>query len=537
MIENRLCREIRYKQREYIEPGPIKEFYDNYNLKTNIIERTIKEKEKDFNHCSYTWDEPFMKIPGKNNRNILEIIFFGMKFEIDPDDVHEDVRFNHRSNFTTEDLFSSKDKSEHGTIRVKEGLTTNDYYYTLYEFGLYLKKEGNSELKFEFYDKELTFYRKYNGRIILKRNKEYELYCMSDEDTNELAGKIYKFIDEAKKFVKNLTIKKFVKDKSIKIVAMQNPKNKVTDNNFEFMFVSEIENISISLIQKNDEFMYIWLNQLSLASLTSTYVYKNVTLRLRDYQIDNFIKNSRYPIVLSPLSDKSNNEDFYNLDIEITDIDYSKYFTQIDQIYILLSSADLRLEFKFIEKVIDYINMVKKIFTPKISDTNSKSFNKIIQEIDECEFLSQNNLELDESLLILKQLVIPDIKICFSLNFENIDIFLSNSSFFFIKPIIEELGLKILNVDSVMFNFVMFMKKDVYNSTNKFLSDLGQFYINQLISELVKSLGGISSITSIQLVENLNKNIMDNMRMERSQVKLVRNNKKTNKLKEFVINI
>jgi hypothetical protein len=193
----------------------------------------------------------------------------------------------------------------------------------------------------------------------------------------------------------------------------------------------------------------------------------------------------------------------------------------------------MRLEIKFIEKVIAFIGMVKKIFAPKLPDHYQQSLSDIILDLDKCNFFNEQASISDDTLLILKQIVVPDIKICFSLKFDDINIFLSNSSFFFIKPLIEELGLKILNVDSVMFNFVMFMKKDIYKSTNKFLYLLSTFYLNQFISELVKSLGGISSITSMQIVENLNKNIIGNMRMERNQVKLVRNNKKKNKFVEL----
>jgi hypothetical protein len=533
-------RGIKYKQKENMD-AQMKELFENSNIKPNIIERNLPEdfeergvvSATDSPTVTYCWDEPFMYV--KNNRNILEVVFFGSKFEIDMDDVHEEIKFADRARITYEDLFSRSDHVRSiGTVRVKEGLTTKEYHYTLYEFGLFLKnKEEMGELKFEFYDKDLAFYRKNNGRIILKKNKDFELYCISDEDTNELAGKIYKLKEKARAFVKSLVIKKYVLNKSIYVeIGQRTIHNREYEKTKEMIFVTNIDNVSVSLIQKNEEFMYIWLNELSIAFLKTSDVYKNITLRLKDYQIDNYLKNSRYPIVLSPLSDKSDS-DFYNLDIEITDFKYSNHFTQVDKIFILLSSVDLRLEYKLIEQIYSFIEVAKKNFQQKNSENLQKSFKDIINEIDSCNFLDER-LVSDESLLLLKQILIPAIKICFSLKFENIDIFLTQTSFLFVKPLIEELGLKILNMDAAMFNFLPFMKFNIFQSTDEFLNIFSQFYNNQLISELVKSLGGISSITSMQIVESLNQNIFLNMRMEKNQIVRVERNKKKDRIREFV---
>jgi hypothetical protein len=545
IIVNKLHnRGIKYRQKENMDTQ-MKDFFEANNIKPNIMERNLPEEFEERNICiepptvTYTWDEPFMH--AKGNRNVLEVVFFGSKFEIDMDDIHEDIRFIDRSR-TNEDLFSRSDHVKStGTVRVKEGLTTKEYHYTLYEFGLFLKNKEEmgelkvGELKFEFYDKDLAFYRKNNGRIILKKNKDYEIYCVSDEDTNDLAGQIYKLKEKARSFVKSLIIKKYVLNKSIYLeIGQRTIHNKELDKSKEMVFVTNIDNVSVSFIQKNEEFMYLWLNELSLAFRKTGEVYKNLTLRLKDYQIDNYLKNSRYPIVLSPLSDKSDT-DYYNLDIEITDFKYSDHFTQIDKIFILLSSVDLRLEFKFIEQIYSFIQLAKKNFQPMGSEHNKKTFRVIINDIDRCNFMGESNKLSDESLLLLKQILIPDIKICFSLKFENIDIFLSQTSFLFIKPLIEELGLKILNMDAAMFNFLPFMKFNIFQSTDEFLNIVSTFYNNQFISELVKSLGGISSITSMQIVESLNQNIFLNMRMEKNQIVRVERNNKKGRIREFVI--
>jgi hypothetical protein len=86
--------------------------------------------------------------------------------------------------------------------------------------------------------------------------------------------------------------------------------------------------------------------------------------------------------------------------------------------------------------------------------------------------------------------------------------FLEGRAFLLLKPLVEELGLKIINMDSILFSFYPYMKYNVFQSLDEFLSNLSKFYYDLLMTELVKSLGGISSIASMQLMDNLRNNII-----------------------------
>jgi hypothetical protein len=105
-------------------------------------------------------------------------------------------------------------------------------------------------------------------------------------------------------------------------------------------------------------------------------------------------------------------------------------------------------------------------------------------------------------------MLIQEIKCCFSLKFDNIDMFLEGRAFLLLKPLVEELGLKIINMDSILFTFYPYIKYNVFQSLDEFLSNLSKFYYDLLMTELVKSLGGISSIASMQLMDNLRNNII-----------------------------
>ena len=86
--------------------------------------------------------------------------------------------------------------------------------------------------------------------------------------------------------------------------------------------------------------------------------------------------------------------------------------------------------------------------------------------------------------------------------------FLEGRAFLLLKPLVEELGLKIINMDSILFSFYPYIKYNVFQSLDEFLSTLSKFYYDLLMTELIKSLGGISSITSMQLMDNLRNNII-----------------------------
>lgn len=410
----------------------------------------------------------------------------------------------------------------------------------LYEFAIFLENFDGGELRFEFFDKDLSFYRKSNGRIVLKKKNEYEIYCVSDEETNLLAGKIYKCIEIARDFVKNIVIKKYVKNRSIYVEVTRkfSLPNNITNREFKTIFTCNIENVCVSFIQKSYEFMYLWLNELSLAVFKSENIYKIISIRLKDYQVDHYLDANYYPIVLSPLLDQSYEHDYHytNVQVELTNLILSEGFYQIDKILVLSSSIDLRLEYKFLEKFNSFIIAAKKIFNQKAIDNNKKTLKEIVTDIDNCNFLEEADIMSYENFLLIKKVIISDIKVCFSLKFENIDMFLEKTAFLILKPLIEELGLRILNMDSAIFSFYPFIKSNIFQSTDEFSNIISTFYYNQMVSELVKSLGGISSITSMQIVEGLNNNILKNIRSDRNSEELKTNRQRyRNKIKELVI--
>ena len=63
-------------------------------------------------------------------------------------------------------------------------------------------------------------------------------------------------------------------------------------------------------------------------------------------------------------------------------------------------------------------------------------------------------------------------------------------------------------MDSILFTFYPYMKVNIFQSLDEFLNNVSKFYYDLLMTELVKSLGGISSIASIQFMDNLRSNII-----------------------------
>ena len=84
---------------------------------------------------------------------------------------------------------------------------------------------------------------------------------------------------------------------------------------------------------QHNEFMYIWLKSI-YAYIEKEYetdnsvLYKQIILKIKDYQIDNYAKRLYYHVVLSPLSDKSyddNYKDFFNFLSSCIRCHYSRY--------------------------------------------------------------------------------------------------------------------------------------------------------------------------------------------------------------------
>ena len=167
-----------------------------------------KRDDKPLNVHYYSWDEPFMKVNGKC---ILEIFMFGCKFDIDLDDIHEEVKFSDRIQSNYGD-FAKETVIQKGVIRIKErfGINYQEYMYKLYDFGLFIENKQEEEKteilnNFDFFDKDLKFYRKGNGHIVLRKKfNETEMFCIGDEETNRLAGQIYKSIEKCMEILKSV---------------------------------------------------------------------------------------------------------------------------------------------------------------------------------------------------------------------------------------------------------------------------------------------------------------------------------------------
>ena len=543
-ICNNLNLEIKYKQKEFLEKD-IKKYSETTLFYSHITERILVpfklHNDKNDNTTSYSWDEPFMR--NKQDKNILEISFFGTKFEVDLNDIHEDIKFDDKFKRQDEDMILIKDKViSKGTLSVvNNGLSVSkkEYTYHLYEFGLILQGLDNSLIRCNFYEKQTECYRTGSGRIVLKnKNNNYEMFCISNDETNYLNGKITDFIERAQKFAEVVVIKRKIFNNSIYLeIDKKTTKNVIScGNSINFNFC--VSNINLSLIQKGEEFMFIWIRDVLLSLNKNDSEYKNISIKIKDYQIDQFIENAYYPILLSPLLDPNstnldNSHDTYNVNIEFSSLKLINNFYQIDKIYIGIDSIDLRLEYKIIEKLFSYINTLNLILYREKNKIYNTGFLDIIDNISNSIFLSEKIYDNNETLLLVKQIYISDIKCSFSIKFDNIDLFLENEFLVFLKPLIEELGLKILNIDSNMFNLMPFARNNIFQSKDELFSKLSSFYYNQIISELIKSFGGLDSITNFHLMDNINRNILNNIRENRLELSKTKNNKKQNQIIEL----
>jgi hypothetical protein len=186
------------------------------------LERKIEQRvEKKNRHRSkelpqninyYSWDEPFMK--GEGGKCILELYMFGCKFDIDLEDIHEEVKFSDRTQASHSD-FAKETVILKGVIRIKErfGINYQEYAYKIYDFGLFIERKDDEDQtkvlnNFDFFDKDLKFYRKSNGHIVLRKQfNETEMFCIGDEETNRLAGQIYKSIEKCQEILKSVSFK------------------------------------------------------------------------------------------------------------------------------------------------------------------------------------------------------------------------------------------------------------------------------------------------------------------------------------------
>lgn len=654
----------------------------------------MKESEIDelqlskYTHISpYTWDEPFMK-DNKLDRKILIISFFGSKFEVDLDDIYENINFISKSKRLDEDVEVIKEKEiSKGTINIEKKHAfsnykknkTDEYSYSLYEFGIILQKtyykknynfNNNNDFNFDFsmgkkklrnnefssylrqyssnnklrnfnnmddlkeinnnnknfildnnsninlnkyfsylnnkrynssdyirinfYDNGILSYRTGTGKIVLKnKNIHLEMNCISAEETNLLASNIAKFIEYSKDFSKDVFIKKEINNKSIFITINKKVDCKSKESISSITYYIDIKNINICFIEKDKEFMFIWLNNvIGLIRYNNNHEkYETIMLRIKDYQIDQFISNSYYPILFSPLYDqyeKTNNENNNNksisknrylnlkniieelnekkiinkennnintidlnnhllnysnvvknnIHIELENMKLFNNFYQVDKIYVKIAPLDFRLEYNVIKRFVDYINSLIKIMYGEKNKSKEENFLDLIDSIYNNRFFkntqsnkdkneSNNNLskqnninnndtsmytsfntnENSQIILLVKTIFISEIKCCFSLKFNNLDIFSENEFLRFIKPLIEELGLRILNIDSNLLNIMAYSRSNLFQSYYEFISKFSSFYYNQLLSELIKSFGGISNSSNTQFVDNINNNL------------------------------
>ena len=227
--------------------------------------------------------------------------------------------------------------------------------------------------------------------------------------------------------------------------------------------------------------MYIWLKSIYLY-LQKTYggdntiIYKQIIFKIKEYQIDNYAKRLYYPILFSPLSDKRFGDDkFYsNFSIVLNNFQMNADLYQVDLIYITMMPVDIKLENKFLENLNSFIIKIRMAFDNK-KINSSKNLKEYVHEIDNLKFIEYQTLIKPESRIHVKLICIDELKTYFSLKFDNIDLFLETSSFLFLKPLIEELGLRILNLESAIFSFPNYIKVNVYQSTNAFTNQVLSF--------------------------------------------------------------
>ena len=164
---------------------------------------------------------------------------------------------------------------------------------------------------------------------------------------------MYGNIKICKNILIQVHIKKYVRDKSIYLeISDTNRTEKDEFIDQKTIFLLSINNLCLSLIEKNREFFYVWFNELSFGFKKENQNYNNISIKIKDYQIDHFLEDAYYPILLAPLVDKSlQSGDYCNMNIEVYNFNPSTNFYQIDNIIINITSFDLRLEYKIIEKL------------------------------------------------------------------------------------------------------------------------------------------------------------------------------------------
>ncbi len=521
---------ISHRLKEYVEPK------NNPSKNNNIINININNKSKDISsnkenqnsipsNMYYTWEEPLL-YDQERNTNILEIKVFGAKFEIDPQEIQKDVTFDQRIISDDKKVYLENiidDCVAKGKIRIVD--KKNEYQYELYKHALILKctKEGEEPLIFEFQNPQLICERKYNGNFAMKLGmKEWEMLCVSMDETNTLVDQMSLYFKKARDFASNFVIKKHVKNKCIYVELTEKKDEKKNNDDIKQKIKTHvffnIENICLSFIMKHKEFMYIWFKSVYLY-LQKTYggdntiIYKQIIFKIKEYQIDNYAKKLYYPIVFSPLSDKRFSGDPYysNFSIVLNNFQMNADLYQVDLIYVTMMPVDIKLENKFLENLNSFIIKIRMAFDNK-KINSSKNLKEYVHEIDNLKFIEYQTLIKPESRIHVKLFCIDEIKTYLSLKFDNIDLFLETSSFLFLKPLIEELGLRILNLESSIFSFPNYIKVNIYQSTNAFMNQVLSFLFQQFIGELIKALGGIHSISSFQLWENLNNNILSSMK-------------------------
>lgn len=174
-----------------------------------------------------------------------------------------------------------------------------------------------------------------------------------------------------------------------------------------------MNNLCLSLIEKNREFFYLWLNELSFGFKKENLNYNNISIKIKDYQIDHFLEDAYYPILLAPLIDKSlQSGDYWSMNIEVYNFNPSTNFYQIDNILINITSFDLRLEYKIIEKLQNFfkhfnsnnvcLQKGKECITLESTYQKSiTSIHNIIQKIDFCKFMDESKLKSYENIIVL----------------------------------------------------------------------------------------------------------------------------------------
>ncbi|MBQ2219671.1 MAG: hypothetical protein II417_02610, partial [Elusimicrobia bacterium] len=127
-------------------------------------------------------------------------------------------------------------------------------------------------------------------------------------------------------------------------------------------------------------------------------------------------------------------------------------------------------------------------------------------------------------------------------------LFLETSSFLFLKPLIEELGLRIINLESSIFSFPNYIKVNIYQSTNAFINKvaINGIYTLQAAIEArskekdrnyISDMGYSQKNIAKAFADFLNVDIssIDNRNPEKSLVKTTKYNKDIEEIKPNVV--